>query len=74
MAPELVLRGNSHGRHAYQKAIMTYPVAISIGAGVVVAVLLLWRVLRRRRPRRPLRQRDVGLQIQQFHGKRDDRR
>jgi hypothetical protein len=52
---------------------MTYPVAISIVVGVVVAVLLLWAALRRRRPRRPLRQRDVGLQIQQF-GKRDDRR
>jgi len=53
---------------------MTYPVALSIVAGVVVVALLLWRTLRRRRPRRPLRQRDVGLQIQQFSGKRDDRR
>jgi hypothetical protein len=53
---------------------MTYPVALGIGVGVVVVVLLLWRALRRRRPRRPLRQRGVDLDIQQFSGKRSDRR
>jgi hypothetical protein len=53
---------------------MTYPVALSIVVGLLVSALIVWLALRRRRPRRPLRQRDVGLQIQQFSGKRDERR
>jgi len=52
---------------------MDYPVAISILAAVVVLTWLVRLALRRRRPRR-VRERDVDLQIQQFSGKRDDRR